>query len=155
MVTLIVACSENSVIGNLGSLPWKLSDDLKRFKSLTIGKNILMGRKTFNSLKRPLPDRNNIVLTRDLNFREEGIEVFHTIEDVMSRYKDIIVIGGGEIYKQTINLTDIIELTLIEKRFDGDAFFPKIDDKWIETNRITKKNDEFIYHFLTYKKRYV
>jgi dihydrofolate reductase len=155
MITLVAACSENGVIGNLGTLPWKLSDDLKRFRELTIGKNILMGRKTFDSLKRPLPDRNNIVLTRDLNLNEEGVQVFHTIEEVISCYKELIVIGGGEIYKQTIEIADIIELTLIEKKFDGDVFFPIISKEWIESGRSTNKNDDFVYHFITYKKQHV
>lgn len=153
MITLIAACSNNRVIGSNNTLPWRLPEDLKRFKSLTIGKNVLMGRKTYESIGKPLPNRTNIILTRDTSFKTNGVLVYNNLEQVLPIFRDIVVIGGGEIYKQCINKADVIELTLIDKEFEGDAFFPDIDSSWKESKRETYTNDEFIYHFITYIKK--
>jgi dihydrofolate reductase len=150
MITIIAASSKNGVIGKENTLPWRLPEDLKRFKSLTTGKNVLMGRKTYESIGKPLPNRTNIVVTRDTAFKADGVLVYNSLEQVLPIFRDIVVIGGGEIYNQFINKADVIELTLIDKEFEGDAFFPTIDKNWKEINRETQKNTEFEYHFITY-----
>ena len=152
MITIIAACSKNWAIGKDNKLLWKLSEDLKRFKSLTIGRNVVMGRKTYESIGKPLPNRTNIVLTKDPLFKVDGVLVFDNIEEVLSNFDEIVVIGGGEIYKQFIDKADAIELTLIDKEFEGDSFFPQIDISWEEVKRETHRNDEFIFHFITYEK---
>ena len=154
MITLIAACSKNRVIGKDGKLPWSLSEDLKRFKAMTLGNKILMGRKTFESIgSKPLPKRTNIVLTRDKDFKSDGVLVYNNIEEVLPIFKDIIVVGGSEIYKRFIKLADQIELTLIEKDFEGDSFFPDIDDKYFYESKRETHSMDFEYHYITYKRR--
>ncbi len=154
MITIIAACSKNRVIGKDNSLIWRLPEDLKRFKSLTTGRNVLMGRKTFESIGKPLPNRTNIVVTRDKSYKKEGILVYNSYTEVLPIFRDIVVIGGGEIYQQMIQFADIIELTLIDKEFDGDTLFPIIDmNQWGEVNRESNNNGEFDYHFITYKRK--
>lgn len=155
MITLIAACSSNRVIGKDNQLIWKVPGDLKRFKELTTGHPILMGRKTFESIGRPLPNRTNIVITRDKNWRHEGCLVYNNLEDVLSIFEkhNLFVIGGGEIYKSLIARADKIELTLIDREFDGDAYFPEIDSTWIVQNSETHQCDEFTYHYITYTRR--
>lgn len=153
MITLIAACSKNRVIGKNNQLPWNLSEDLKRFKKITTNKTVLMGRKTYESIGRPLPNRTNLILTRDKTFAPQGVYVYNHLEEVLPIFTDIIVIGGGEIYKQMIKMVDIIELTLVDKEFDGDAYFPEIDNTWEEKNRETFNNGDFDYHFITYKRK--
>lgn len=152
MITLIAACSSNRVIGKDNQLIWKVPGDLKRFKELTTGHPILMGRKTFDSIGRPLPNRTNIVITRDKNWKHEGCLVYNNFEDVLSLFEkqNLFVIGGGEIYKKLIGLADKIELTLIKKDFEGDAFFPEIDSNWTVENIENHSCDEFEFSYITY-----
>ena len=159
-LTIIAAVSINNVIGNDNKLIWKLSNDLKRFKNLTTNHSVIMGRKTFESLTNPLPDRDNIVITRDTNYSKPNIQVCSSIEDAINLTKtdtQPFIIGGGEIYSQTINIVDKIELTRVHKEFDGDAYFPEIPLDIFEL--INKENynsdleNEFDYSYLTYKKR--
>ncbi len=159
-LTIIAAVSINNVIGNNNKLIWKLSNDLKRFKNLTTNHSVIMGRKTFESLPNPLPDRDNIVITRDTNYSKPNIQVCSSIEDAINLTKtdtQPFIIGGGEIYSQTINIVDKIELTRVHKEFDGDAYFPEIPLDIFEL--INKENynsdleNEFDYSYLTYKKR--
>ena len=159
-LTIIAAVSINNVIGNNNKLIWKLSNDLKRFKNLTTNHSVIMGRKTFESLPNPLPDRDNIVITRDTNYLKPNIQVCSSIEDAINLTKtdtQPFIIGGGEIYSQTINIVDKIELTRVHKEFDGDAYFPEIPLDIFEL--INKENynsdleNEFDYSYLTYKKR--
>ena len=154
MITLIAASSVNGVIGIDNKLPWRLPEDLKRFKSLTTGKNILMGKKTFQSIgNKALPNRTNIVLSRDKNFKApEGVIVYNSLDEVLPLFNDLVIIGGSEIYKQTIKLADVIELTLIDKEFEGDSFFPEISDDFTKENTESYSNDEFEYYFITYKR---
>lgn len=136
-VAIYVAIAENGVIGRDGGLPWRLSSDLKRFKADTMGKPVIMGRKTFEGIGRPLPGRLNIVVTRDTGFRAEGIEVAHSLDDAirlatvrarcMSGVEEICVIGGGEIYRQALPLADRLHVTHVLATVDGDAHFPAID----------------------------
>jgi len=156
-ITIISACSKNGVIGINNDLPWYLPQDLKRFKQITTGKTVVMGRKTFDSIKsrlgKPLPNRTNVVLTRDKTFSEEGVIFHHSIEEVMENHEEVVVIGGSEIYKLFIHTADTIELTLIDKEFDGDSYFPEMESLlWKESNKESFNNGEFDYHFITYKK---
>lgn len=129
-IILIAAASENNVIGKKGRIPWDLPDDRGHFRDLTEGYPIIMGRKTFESLGRPLPKRRNIVVTRsDRIF--EGCEAVHSLDDALKLCMDepeVWVIGGGEIYRETLSKADRIELTRVHATVDGDAFFPEIDD---------------------------
>jgi len=152
MITLIAACSKNRVIGKDNQLIWKVPGDLKRFKELTTGHPILMGRKTFESIGRPLPNRTNIVITRDKNWKHEGCLVYNNLEDVLSIFEkqNLFIIGGGEIYKMLIILSDKIELTLIDKHFEGDTYFPEIDSNWTVENIESHSCLEFNYSYITY-----
>lgn len=159
-LTIIAAASTNNVIGFDNKLIWNIPKDLKRFKELTQGHSVIMGRKTFESLPSPLPNRRNIVVTRNKDYSPEGIEVFSSIEDAIYVCKDDLqpfIIGGGEIYSQTINLVDKIELTRVYKDYQGDAFFPDIPlDKFELTNELVNYLDDDSntkYSFLTYIKK--
>ena len=158
-LTIIAAVSINNVIGNKNKLIWDLPNDLKRFKELTTGHSVIMGRKTFDSLPNPLPNRDNIIITRNTDYSNPDIKVCSSIEDAINLTKtdsQPFIIGGGEIYSQTINLVDKIELTRVYKEFDGDAFFPEIplDNFELINEEIYNSNaeNEFDYSFLTYKK---
>ncbi len=159
-LTIIAAVSINNVIGNNNKLIWKLSNDLRRFRDLTTNHSVIMGRKTFESLPEPLPNRDNIVITRDTNYSKPGIQVCSSIEDAISLTKKDIqpyIIGGGEIYSQTINIVDKIELTRVHQEFDGDAYFPEIPldifELINEENHNSDLENEFDYSYLTYIKR--
>jgi len=159
LVTIIVAASENNVIGNNNKLIWHLSDDLKRFKNLTKDHHVIMGRKTFESMPRALPNRTNIVITRKENYIAENAIVTNSLESALkiaSNDAQPFIIGGGEIYTIALNISDRIELTRVHHNFEGDTTFPEIDkEKWIESNRIERKNDEthsYDFTFITYDK---
>jgi len=136
MISLIVAVSANGVIGRGGELPWHLSDDLKRFKQLTLGKPIVMGRKTFESIGRALPGRQNIVLTKQSEFVADGCDVVPTVDAAIAMAGDadeVIVIGGGEIYELFLPLAERIYMTRVHVDIDGDARFPQLDaSQWQE-----------------------
>jgi len=135
-LTLIAALAANRTIGRDGDLPWRLPDDLKRFKRLTVGNIVLMGRKTWVSLGRPLPDRDNWVLSRDPTFKPEGATVFATLDQALNaaQGRALMVIGGAELYRQTLPLASRLELTEVQAEVDGDTWFPAIDRAdWIET----------------------
>ena len=155
-VTLIAAIDENRVLGKDNQLIWHLPDDLKRFKRLTTGHAIIMGRKTFESLPKALPNRQNIVVTRNPNYSSEGITVCHSIEAAIEYAKDDeqpFIIGGAQIYEQGLKFASIIEVTKIHTQFEGDVFFPKIDYKeWSEVKRQIMEHTDFDYSFITYKK---
>ena len=144
-VAFIVACAENGVIGQAGGLPWHLSGDLKFFKAQTLGKPVVMGRKTYQSIGKPLPGRPNLVITRDPDFRAEGVEVFRDIEAALagaqalaaeSGAEEVMVIGGGEIFEKTLNLARRIYLTVVHARPEGDTLMPELDPEvWQEVRR--------------------
>ncbi len=140
-IILVVAMSENRVIGRDGGLPWQISADLKHFKKVTMGSPIIMGRKTWEGIGRALPGRRNIVITRNTEFTPEGADTVTTIDAalVLCREDDAekaMIIGGGQIYAETIKLADVIELTEVHETIDGDTVFPEIDpDVWQETAR--------------------
>ncbi|MEK0412159.1 MAG: Dihydrofolate reductase [Pseudomonadota bacterium] len=149
--------SSNRVIGVNNTLPWHISEDLKHFKSLTTGHTIIMGRKTYESIGRPLPNRRNIVISRNTEASYEGAEVVHSIEDAFSICKndnEVFVIGGSNIYEQALSLVDYIYITEIKKSFSGDAFFPEINKQmWIESSRENHiTNDGLEFSFVKYQK---
>lgn len=129
-ISIIAAVGRNNrAIGKAGTLLWRISDDLKRFKTLTTGHPIIMGRKTFESVGRALPNRTNIVITRNAGFRAEGVVVAKSLEEAIkitehTPQKENFIIGGGEIYRQALPLADKLYLTLVESGADGDTFFP-------------------------------
>jgi dihydrofolate reductase len=159
-ITLIVAAGENDAIGKDNQLIWHLSDDLKRFKDLTNGHHIIMGRKTFESFPKPLPNRTHIVISRQENYQvPSGVIVVNNLEDAFDAAKSDkqpFVIGGGEIYKQAMPFADKIELTRVHEDFDADTFFPKIDTSiWKESSNTYHAKDEKHKHafsFITYEK---
>ena len=132
-ISIIVAKSNNNVIGSEGNLPWHIPEDLKQFKSITMGKPMIMGRSTFESIGKALPGRKNIVMTRDKDIKQK-VFLAHTLEEALilcEQAKEIMVIGGGEIYKLFFGMVNRLYLTNIEKYIDGDVFFPEIDlSKW-------------------------
>jgi dihydrofolate reductase len=136
ILSLLVATDENNVIGKDNKLPWHLPNDLKYFKNLTWGMPILMGRKTFDSIGKPLPGRKSIVITRSNHWNHEGVEVVHSIDDAIekakqSAVKEIFVIGGAEIFKTSFNQAFRIYRTLIHHKFEGDVYFPELNtNEW-------------------------
>ena len=159
MIAIIVAKADNNVIGSKNDLPWYLPADLKHFKNVPLGHAVVMGRNTFQSildrLHKPLPGRENIVLTRDNTFAYEGVRVIHTVDDI-NQLDDVFIIGGAEVYKQTIDLADTLYVTEVHAAIDGDVVFPDIDDAWTESSREHHKSDEknqYDYDFVTYKRR--
>ena len=131
-LTLVVAASDNHVIGRKGGLPWHVPEDLKRFRQLTWGKPVLMGRRTFEAIGRPLPGRRNIVISRQPGLEIEGCEIAVTINDAVALVSDqpeIMVIGGGEIYRTLLPRADRIEMTRVHDNVEGDTWFPEIDPK--------------------------
>ncbi|WP_111309432.1 dihydrofolate reductase [Confluentibacter sediminis] len=157
-LTLIVAAAENNAIGKDNKLIWHLSDDLKRFKKLTNGHYIIMGRKTFESFAKPLPNRTHVVITRQANYKApQGVIIVNTLKDAITIAKNDtqpFIIGGGEIYKQAMDMANKIEITRLHETFEADTFFPEIDTSvWKETNNIFHKkdeNNEYDFSFITY-----
>lgn len=158
-LTLIAALAQNRVIGRDGDLPWRLPDDLKRFKRLTVGKIVLMGRKTWVSLGRPLPDRDNWILSRDPDFKPAGATVFATLDQALNagQGRELMVIGGAELYRQTLSLATRLELTEVQAEVDGDTWFPAVDPtEWIETASEAHAADErhaLPFRFMTLDRR--
>jgi dihydrofolate reductase len=141
-VALVLAMADNGVIGNKGKIPWRIADDMRRFKRLTMGKPIVMGRKTWESLpKKPLPGRTNIVITRDRTFAPPGAVVVYSLEEALARAEEegpdeIMIVGGAEIYQAVLPRADRIHLTEVRTHPDGDAHMPKFDASvWRETTR--------------------
>lgn len=161
-ILLIAAVANNGVIGKENDLVWRIPTDFKRFKALTSGNYILMGRKTFESLGKPLPNRTHLVITRNPNYSvPEGHHVFASVEDAFIYCNkigvdDLYVIGGGEIYKQTISMADELVITEVDASPEGDAFFPEIDPKiWKEVSREEHPADEkneFPFSFVDYER---
>lgn len=162
MLSIIVAKASNDVIGGDNKLLWHISEDLKRFKEITSGHTIIMGRKTFESLPKILPNRHHIVITRDENFKvdSESVTIINNISDVISKFKDtneeVFIIGGGEIYKSLIPYTKKLYLTRVYKDFEGDTSFPFINyDEWKIVNKSEIKvneKDNLNYDFINLEK---
>lgn len=136
MISMIVAMAENRAIGKDNQLLWRLKADLQHFKAKTLGKALVMGRKTYESIGRPLPGRRTIVLTRDPNFAPEGVEVLHSVAEVLALDVDELIIGGGEqIYQLFLPFVQKLYLTKVAITLEGDAFFPELDEHWITIAR--------------------
>ena len=161
MISLIAAIGKNNELGKNNTLVWSMPTDLKYFRKTTSGHPVIMGRKTFESIGRPMPNRRNIVITRDQNYKKDGIEVVHSLEEALNlvphKKEEIFIIGGAEIYKQAMPIADKLYITHIEAEDkDADAFFPEIIPiVWNEISREERKKDEknsFNYTFSVYKK---
>lgn len=153
-LSIIAALSRNRVMGKKNTLPWYLPEDLKRFKKLTTGHPIIMGRKTYKSIGKPLPNRTNIIITRDINFKAEGCLVTHSLPKALEQAKtspgnlEIFIIGGGEIYKQTLDLADKLYLTVIEQDIEGDVYFPDFADFKKIIHQEEGESEGYKYKFL-------
>lgn len=162
MITIIAAIANNNALGKDNDLIWHLPADLKRFKSITSGHYILMGRNTFESIGKPLPNRTTVIITRNKNYFKEGCLIAHSLEeaiDLVENDTNIFIIGGAQIYNETMKkgLADTLDITLVHNDFNADVFFPKINlNEWEETKREDFKADEknkYNFSFVTYKKK--
>jgi dihydrofolate reductase len=162
VLKILVAFDENRVIGKNNTLIWHLPADLKRFKALTTGHVIIMGRKTFESIGKPLPNRTTIVISRQANLQIEGAIITHSVEEAILKAKsltreDIFIVGGAEIYALSLPLADQILVTQLHDIFEGDAFFPEISlDTWIVSERergVTDEKNAYQYSYLTYSRK--
>ncbi|WP_291848793.1 dihydrofolate reductase [Bradyrhizobium sp.] len=165
-IVLIFAVAENGVIGADGAMPWRLKSDLARLKAMTMGKPVVMGRKTFASIGRPLPGRTNVVVTRDKGFRADGVVVTHSLADGMAvalgdalrRFAtEIAVIGGAEIYAQSMDRADRLEVTEVHAKPEGDTLLAAIDaTRWEEAARVRNQagpGDSADFSYVTYRRR--
>jgi dihydrofolate reductase len=165
-LAFVVAVAKNGVIGRGGGLPWRLPSDLKHFKKLTMGKPILMGRRTWDSIGRPLPGRETIVITRDLNFSADGTHVAHSIDAGLALAQEqakrmgadtIMIVGGSDLFAALLDRTDIIHLNEVDLEPEGDVLFPPLDPaRWVEVACEAPQraaNDEANVRFLTYARR--
>lgn len=151
-LVLIAALSENETIGFNGKLPWHIPEDIKRFKEVTMGNSVVMGRKTYSSIGKPLQGRENIVLTRDSSYVSEGVIVANSISSAIekSSREKVFFIGGREVYEESLPLVDRLELTRVEGFYEGDVFFPKIDySKWLLESEMPREG----FSFLTYGRK--
>ncbi len=158
MISLIVAMDNNRLIGKENDLPWRLPADLQYFKQTTTGHTIVMGRKTFESIGKPLPNRSNVILTGNKDYYHEGVKVIHSVDDLMSleEESELFVIGGATVYEQTMNVATRLYVTHIEEAFEGDTYFPEIDSSvWKEVSKKQGVKDEknpYVYYFTVYER---
>lgn len=151
-VILIAAVGSNGVIGRDNDLPWRIREDLQHFKALTLGNTLVMGRKTYDSIGRPLPGRRTVVVTRQPDWSVEGVEVAHSLDDALKLAdgNDLYVAGGGEIYRQALPHADRLELTEVDQAPDGDVTFPAFDrSQWQETARTPGDGFAFVTYVRT------
>ncbi|SEA10098.1 dihydrofolate reductase [Microbulbifer marinus] len=161
-IALIAAVARNGAIGRDNELPWRLSGDLQFFKRTTLGKPVVMGRKTFESIGRPLPGRSNIVISRNPDWCANGVESAPTLEAALQKAQqyaaevaatEVMVIGGAQIYRQALPLAERLYVTEVDAEVDGDAFFPELDDQWRESSREcypASDRDEYSYCLVQY-----
>jgi dihydrofolate reductase len=160
-LALVLAMADNGVIGARGAIPWRIADDMRRFKAITMGKPIVMGRKTWDSLpKKPLPGRTNIIITRDRAFRADGAAVVHSLDEAIARAQsekpdEIMIVGGAEIYLAALPRANLIHLTQVHGDFEGDAHLPPFDSKlWREAAREDRATSEGLrYSYVTLERR--
>lgn len=159
MIAIIVATDKQGGIGKDNALLWHLPNDLKRFKSITSGHPIIMGRKTYDSIGRPLPNRLNIIITQNKDLNIEGCVIVHSLKEaiIAAEGKDVFIIGGGSIYEQAMEIADMIYLTLVDVTLEADTHFPKIeDDKWQIVHSESHFKDEkhnYDYQFIDLKRK--
>ena len=156
MISIIVAVAENGAIGSGNRLPWHLPDDLKRFKALSLGKPVVMGRRTFESIGRPLPGRTNIVISRQGGLAIDGVRVVHSLDEALAAagsVPEVVVIGGAQIFRQVLPRTDTIHLTRVHARVAGDVFFPELDPaQWREAaveHHAADERHQYAFSFVT------
>lgn len=159
MITIIAAVADNNALGKDNQLIWHLPSDLKRFKKVTSNHHVIMGRKTYESLGKPLPNRANIIISRNTNFKAEGCVVVNSLQAAVEAAKEDdnpYILGGAEIYQQAILFADKLDITFVHHQFEADVFFPKISTSvWKETSRENFKADEiniYDYSFVTYQR---
>ncbi|TDO68182.1 dihydrofolate reductase [Kribbella sp. VKM Ac-2571] len=144
-VILIAAVGRNGVIGRDNDLPWRIREDLQRFKQLTLGHTLVMGRKTYDSIGRPLPGRRTVVVTRQPGWSADGVDITYSLEEALKYDGTLYVAGGGEIYRQALPYADTLELTEVDQSPDGDVTFPTVDPGvWTETTRDTHDGFSFV-----------
>jgi len=160
IISLVVAMDRNRLIGRNQQLPWHLPADLRHFKEITMGKPILMGRKTWESIGRPLPGRTNVVVTATADFQAPGCIVTHSVEDALAAVgedSEVMVIGGAHLYRQLLPRADRIYLTLVDYAFAGDTWFPELDEReWKEIHRQDHDSDQknrYRYSFVQLQRR--
>jgi dihydrofolate reductase len=154
LITLVVAAADNGVIGRDGTLPWHLPDDLKRFKRLTLGKPVVMGRKTFESIGKPLPGRTNIVLTRDPNYRSEAVLVAHDVHGALraaAGAAEVMVIGGADVFRLLLPRAGRVHLTRVHAHVAGDVLWPELDGSWRRITSEPHDADERHAHAMTFE----
>jgi len=159
-ISIIVAMAKNRTIGVNNTLPWRCPEDLKRFKALTMGHHMIMGRKTFDSIGKPLPGRTTVVVTRDKTLKIDGCLIAHSLQDAIkacANESEIFIVGGADIYAQSLHLADALFITEIQQEVAGDAHFPEFDSKdWQETAREVRSQETpqpLNYHFVTYRRK--
>lgn len=158
MISLLVAHDMNRVIGVNNDLPWYIPEDLAYFKRKTMGKAMVMGRKTFESIGKPLPGRLNIIVTRNKDYKAEGAVVVHVLSDAIEKAKEyadeVMVIGGAEIFTMSLSIADRLYITKIKEEYNGDTFFPAYENEWhiIESSEEHTTEDGIAYTFLTYER---
>lgn len=159
-LSIIVAMDNNRLIGKKNDLPWKLPADLAFFKKITINNTVIMGKKTYDSIGKPLVDRRNIVITRDKKLKIDGCEVFNDIDKAINSSKgEVFIIGGANIWQQTINKINRLYITKIEAEFEGDTYFPKYNQSdWQEVeseSHLPDDKNKYKYHFKTFERKVV
>lgn len=159
MISLIVAHDPNRVIGKDNKMPWHIRDDLKYFKKQTLGKAIVMGRNTFESIGKPLPGRLNVVVTRNENYKQDGASIVHTIPEaieIAKNYHDeVMIIGGEQIFRSTLPYANRLYVTFVQQMFDGDTFFPEYGEEWklVATSGDNETEDGITFSYLVYEKK--
>ncbi|MGE0392873.1 MAG: dihydrofolate reductase [Vicinamibacterales bacterium] len=154
-VAIIAAVGANGVIGRDGGLPWHLPEDLKRFKALTMGHTLVMGRETYDAIGRPLPGRRTIVVTRQAAWSAPGVDVAHSVDEalLMAGRGAVFVAGGGEIYRQCLDRADVLHLTLVDTAAEGDTWFPEFDRSvFREVSRERHADGDVSFAFVTYER---
>ncbi|TCN73181.1 dihydrofolate reductase [Acetobacteroides hydrogenigenes] len=159
MIAIVVAMASNNAIGKDNQLLWHITEDLKFFKALTQGGTVIMGRKTYESIGRPLPNRRNIVVSRSISQLDDRVELYHSLEDAVkaaSSDERVFIIGGGEIYRQSLPMADTLYITHVDYPYEGDTFFPEVNyDEWSVAERVDHERGAAFEHpfsFVTYKK---
>lgn len=160
VISIIVAVAENNVIGDNNRLIWHIPNDLKRFKTITMGHAVIMGRKTFESIGKPLKGRKNLIITRQKNYHAEGCQVVFSLEEalgLLKNEKEVFIIGGGEIYRNAFSIANKIYLTKVHKKFNGNTLFPEIPmEQWDVVHEEFITDDDkvsFSYSFIDLKKK--
>jgi dihydrofolate reductase len=159
-ISLIVAMAKNRTIGVNNTLPWRCPEDLKHFKALTMGHHMIMGRKTFDSIGKPLPGRTTVVVTRNFDMKIDGCTIAHSLPEALSACagdEEIFIVGGADIYRQAVAVADTLYITEIQQDVTGDAHFPELDKaEWLETAREARSQETpqpLDFHFVTYRRK--